>query len=60
MILSCLVGKLGLQEKILAPHQARAISRCQSFAHAGLEVMASLVGCVNRSEAGANCEFRQL
>src|ERR1035438_2316613 len=59
MILTALVGKFGLQEKVGARDDSGAIGSRQSFAYPNFRVMATLVGGVDAAKAAAQSEFRK-
>src|SRR5450631_806250 len=57
VILPALVSELGLQKKLGARYDARAIGGGQTFADSGFEVVLALVGGVDGSKAHAECPF---
>ena len=59
MVLSLAVGEFGLQEKIGACNDARAIRGSQALACTGFKVMPPLVGRVNAAKTHAQRQFRK-
>ena len=53
MVLTGLIGELGLQKNVSADDDARAIRGSQSLANARFKIMAALIGGVDAPEAGA-------
>ena len=59
MVLTFLVGELGLKKKIGTRDEARGIGGRQTLSHPGFKVMLALVGCIDGAEAGADGEFSE-
>ena len=53
VVLSALVGKFSLQEKVIPGSESRTIGSGEAFAHGGFEVVFSLVGSIDSAKAGA-------
>ena len=57
MVLTAPVGELGLEEEVFAPQLAGIEGRSQRQPDPGLEVVAALVGGINRPEAGRQSQL---